>query len=592
MSHTEKIPIIVGVTGHKYIADKDKPRLKEHITDCLEKIQKLCKCGDGNDTPIIMLNAFAQGADMLCAEAAFDLGIDVCGVLPREEERYINSFDNDTDKKEFKRCLAKAKRVFVAPDMEKNKSWLKKTNSNIDDEGYESRQLGIYIAEHSHILIALWDGTPSTEQFGWDAADVIRFALEHDFLDKDHLFKPGKINDSAVLWIKTRQDGDDPQTNLVTKWIISNLESRDEQKSAYILSDNPPEFLKEIVSKTVRYNGDSADIIAGTFSLWKKGDELDEYRRNLDYHYAKADMLSYGKKQKMYNAFLLFIAVIGTLVAGTFLIYDDASLPFMIFPCTIAVGVILWLCRYGRKKAYHKDYIDYRAFAEALRIQFYMSMCLKEKEIVTNVCDLYSWTQKVDSVWIDKAVRAIAVISETDKSSLSVSDIIETWIGESESPKGQLRYHAGKRIANKKQAKKYENFSLAFRCAAIVIYFVIFAFEITACILKAYSIDWFWENNIFASIAWRNFLAMGLGMFAAGSLLFSSYWGKLSFDRKWEDNEKMCKFYSSAYVRWHEAKVHPNDEIEKFVKEIAREEIVENGIWYSYVKGNGLEINI
>ena len=81
-------------------------------------------------------------------------------------------------------------------------------------------------------------------------------------------------------------------------------------------------------------------------------------------------------------------------------------------------------------------------------------------------------------------------------------------------------------------------------------------------------------------------------MFAAGSLLFSSYWGKLSFDRKWEDNEKMCKFYSSAYARWHQAKVHPNDEIEKFVKEIAREEIVENGIWYSYVKGNGLEVNI
>lgn len=38
--------------------------------------------------------------------------------------------------------------------------------------------------------------------------------------------------------------------------------------------------------------------------------------------------------------------------------------------------------------------------------------------------------------------------------------------------------------------------------------------------------------------------------------------------------------------------MHTNGEIEKFVKEIAREEIVENGIWYSYVKGNGLGVNI
>ncbi|MDE7439441.1 MAG: hypothetical protein K2N23_02920, partial [Clostridia bacterium] len=571
MSQIEKIPIIVGVTGHRNIMEEDKPQLKQTVIDCLKEIQALCKCEGGDDTPIIMLNAFAQGADMLCAEAAFELGIDVYGVLPREKERYINSLDNEADKNKFNDYLTRAKRVFVAPDIEKNKSWLKKTNSNIDDEGYESRQLGIYIAEHSHILLALWDGTPPSEQFGWGTVEVIKFALEHNFLDKEHLFKPGTINDSAVAWIKSRREGDGAQANIERKWLISNLESRAEHKQEYITSEEPPQFLKEIISKTVKYNNHSVGISVGSAKLWKNADDLDEYRRMVDYHYAKADELSYSGNQRKYNLFLLLIAIIGTVVACSFLIYDDASLPFMIFPCSIAVGVIIWLCYFGRKRAYHKAYIDYRAFAEALRIQFYMSLCLKEKEIVTNVCDLYSWTQKVDSVWIDKALRAIAVISKTDKIKLTASDVVEVWIGESDSPKGQLKYHAQKRISNKKQAKKYETFSRVFRCAAIAIYFVIFAFEITACILKACNIDWFWENNMFAQISWRNFCAMILGVFAAGSLLFSSYWGKLSFDRKWEDNEKMCKFYGSAYARWHEAKVHHNDEIEKFVKEIARE---------------------
>ena len=210
---------------------------------------------------------------------------------------------------------------------------------------------------------------------------------------------------------------------------------------------------------------------------------------------------------------------------------------------------------------------------------------------MTNVCDLYSWAQKIDSVWIDKAMRAIAVISNIGEVKPTTTDIMEAWIGKREGT-GQLGYHVRKKDSNKRNAKKYETLSNSFRCVAVVMYFVIFVFEVVAFILKAYNVDWFWESNIFAYISWRNFYAIILGISAAGSLLFSSYWGKLSFDRKLEDNEKMCEFYSSAYARWNEAKVHPNGEIAKFVKEIAREEIVENGIWCSYVKDNGLEVNI
>lgn len=83
-----------------------------------------------------------------------------------------------------------------------------------------------------------------------------------------------------------------------------------------------------------------------------------------------------------------------------------------------------------------------------------------------------------------------------------------------------------------------------------------------------------------------------LGTEAATSLLFSSYWGKLSYDRKASDNDKMGKFYAAAYERWQEVKHRPKEERELFLKEIAREEIVENGIWYSYVNENRMEIEI
>ena len=587
MSLNEKIPVIVGVTGHRNIVEEDKPQIKACVIDSLKEIQNMCKSKSG-DTPVVMLNAFAQGADMLCAEAAFELGIEVYAVLPCEEDRYINSFDNEADKTKLHDYLKKAKRKFIAPDIEKNKQWLKR-NINIDDDSYEYRQLGIYMAEHSHILIALWDGNPPKTQFGCGTVEVIKFALEHNFLDKDHLFKPGTINDSAVVWIKSRRQGDGTEADVKKKWLISNLENYEEHKPEYVTMDEAPQFLKDIISKTVKYNGNGIDISADSSELWENYGDLDEYRKTVSYHYTKANELSYRKNQKLYNIFLLLIAIIGTVVAATFLIYDDASLPYMIFPCSISVGLILCLCYIGRKKAYHKSYIDYRALAEALRIQFYMSMCLKAEDLI-NVCDLYSWTQKVDSVWIGKAVRAISVTTETVRIKVAASDVVEAWIGKG--PTGQLRYHSKKKITNKKEAAKYDVLAKTCRIAAVVIYLVIFALEVATYVLKACDINWFWDGYIFAHIGWRNFCAMVLGMFAAGSLLFSSYWGKLSFDRKLEDNVKMCEFYTSAYARWNEAKKHPNGEIEKFVKEIAREEIVENGIWYSYIKGNGLEVNI
>lgn len=589
----QKIPVVVGVTGDKNIVEADKPAIMVQVKASLKEIQDLCRSQEkgGEDTPVVMLNSFAHDGDMLCAEAAFEAGIDVYAILPCEKEKYINSFDNATDKAKLESCLAKAKRQFVAPDIEKNKAWIKKT-INIDDDSYEYRQLGIYMAEHSHVLIALWNGEPPEDEYGCGTEEVIKFALEHKFLDKDKLFKPGMINDSAVIWIKSCGQGDGTQTDIRRRWLISDLGGgAGEHYKDYLVLDESPAFLNDIVSKTVAYNDEKVDISPEAVKLWKDVDELDEYRKTLRLHYAKADELSYTRNQKKYNAFILLLALVGTLVASTFLIYDDASLPFMIFPCTAAIGILIWLIAFGKRKAYHKKYIEYRVFAEALRIQFYTSMCLAEKTVVTNVCDLYAWSQKVDMVWIDKAIKAIGVICESEKIKIDASNVIDVWIGNHEKPTGQLKYHNRKKETNRQKAKLFDGLSRGFQTATLAIYFLIFIFEIVAYAFKANDISWFWEGTIFAHVSWRNFAAIVLGSATAGSLLASSYWGKLSYGRKLEDNEKMSILYASAYERWNEVKNH-SAEIEKFVKEIAREEIVENGIWCSYVNENGLEINI
>ena len=54
----------------------------------------------------------------------------------------------------------------------------------------------------------------------------------------------------------------------------------------------------------------------------------------------------------------------------------------------------------------------------------------------------------------------------------------------------------------------------------------------------------------------------------------------------------MMALYASAWARWKDIrnKHRPVDEVRKFVREVAREELVENGIWCSYIIDNGLEV--
>lgn len=592
MVSCERIPVVIGVTGHRNIDERDKDELKREVAAALSEIRSACSGGSGEgNTPVIMLNAFAQGADMLCAEVAFGMGIAVYAVLPCSEEKYIKSFTDAEDAEKLRSYLAKSERVMVAPDLEKNAAWLG-SEFKMGADDYEYRQAGIYIAEHCHVLLALWDGCPPEKQFGCGTVEVINFALGHKFLDGDHLFNPGILNDCAVLWLYARRSGGEKQP-VRRRWLAGALagEKGAAEFGNYFVCDDMPAYMAEIIAKTVRYNGESCAEAVGGGRLWDRPEELDDYRKNIGYHYSKADAVSFGGNQKYYNRLILLIAIIGTFVAFSFMLYDDASLTFMIFPCALAVAALIWIIVRGNKKGYHSKYIEYRAFSEAFRIQFYMSLCLNEAPIFSNVCRLYSWTQKVDFAWIYKALQTVAVISDAKVLNIETAKIIDIWIGDSGEPEGQHRYHTKKLSQNRGKEKKYENITLCLNIITIAVYVAIFILEVVTHILNVFGLDWFWEGEIIG-IPWRSVGIIVMGTITAASLLFTSYFGKLSFGRKAEDNQKMSMFYASACSRWEEAKLRPDAEIKKFVKEIAREEIVENGIWYSYVRDNSLEINI
>ena len=180
------IPFIIGVTGHRNLREQDIPELRELVSAELKKLMSWYP-----DLEFLMLNSAASGADILCARIALELGMKLVCPLPMPAEEYRRDFSK-TDSAEFDALIQKADDVFVTPAAEP-------VPENAARDFYY-RQAGIYVASHSHLLLALWDGRAG-EPDGCGTAETVGFVLNGNDKDKTGSFKAA--NAGAVLHILT-----------------------------------------------------------------------------------------------------------------------------------------------------------------------------------------------------------------------------------------------------------------------------------------------------------------------------------------------------------------------------------------------------
>jgi hypothetical protein len=86
----------------------------------------------------------------------------------------------------------------------------------------------------------------------------------------------------------------------------------------------------------------------------------------------------------------------------------------------------------------------------------------------------------------------------------------------------------------------------------------------------------------------RSLLKIVLGGVSAITLFLSSYYGKLSLERKSLDHEKMASLYLSAKEQFERG----NADNDQLFSELAREEIIENGNWFSYCRENSPSFDV
>jgi len=131
----------IGVSGHRELINLEAVKIA--VGNALYKILNTY----GEDS-LQVISPLAEGADRLVARCAIEnFSGKLIVPLPLERSDYMHDFESALSKAEFNNLLEKADQVIELP------------LENTREECYLAA--GMYILDHSDVLIALWDGAPS-----------------------------------------------------------------------------------------------------------------------------------------------------------------------------------------------------------------------------------------------------------------------------------------------------------------------------------------------------------------------------------------------------------------------------------------------
>ena len=532
MSGSKTIPIVVGVTGHRALRETDLPALRAAVKEELQKLAALCP-----NSQLVLLCSLAAGGDLLCADAAEELGWPLLAALPMEREEFEKDFTPE-ELVRFARHCARAERVFVTPPTE--------AAPESPDRDFCYRQTGVYISAHSHLLLALWDGGEPSPN-GCGTAEAVSFSLRGDYCPADGVSMRSGGNEGVIHVFTPRGER--------------------QGKAGEVKILGSREAMEETLARTEDFNRLALELDESAGYPILPSDAPDDGVLNcMERLYRAADALSV-RFAAVYRRVLSGLAAAGTVLTMAFLLYDEAQAIWMILVCGAMLLCAALLRRFAERSACHRRYIEYRALAECLRVQVFLRYAGSRIE----ASELLSWSQQTELTWVMDALCGLGLGLPPKEG----HDIRSCWVQD------QMNYH------RKAEGKARRSFLASERVvrtaliASVTLYAAAVLFELI-CGGLIFS-PTFAVGNV---ELFRTLLKIAMGSLSASTLFIAGYYGKQSLPRKLSDHGKMRRFYEKI-----DAQLALRGQTDDLLRVLAREELIENGNWCSYQRDNVPDIN-
>ncbi len=428
-------PLVIGVTSHRNISANEILPIQLLVRNFLSKLKH-----DYPELPLVVLSALAEGGDQLVAQAALASGTRLIAPLPLPRELYVQDFIDPKVQLNFDALCDQAEVVQLP---------LRKGESRqaIESHGVErDRQYakaGVYIASHCHILLAIWDGKDSGRLGG--TAQIVKYHLTGTMpglidrhRDARHIL--GRGDERLIYHIVCSRDGIDGGVAegllpLQTLWRSAETTSAE--------ADMPAEFrlmftrMSEFNADCEKYATEIAEVAteAPSFPIAT----IDELFRASDWlalHFQKRVMLA----MRATYTIAAFMGIAFTFYAH---LSEQNSLIYLFLLLFAAGGVVAFLAHH---RGWHRKYLDYRALAEGLRIQWYW----RRAGVTTSIDHEFAHgnflqRQNIELGWIRNVMRAASLQPPPRPTLEDLAIVIAEWVGES-GKSGQLDYFERKII--------------------------------------------------------------------------------------------------------------------------------------------------
>ena len=443
--------LTVGVTGHRDLVADEIPALKEIVRNFFLQLRN-----DFPELDLQLITPLAEGGDRLVTDVALELGIDLIVPLPMAQHEYEKDFSSEEEIAIFRDTLERA-RVIRLPNLSEGDGQAQKP----PDHDRQYAQLGIFISNHSQVLLALWDGKASTAVGG--TAGVVNYHLTAvmpgcSVAEESANLLADNDNDLAyhVVCSRDRPDGQpaDGFKPLQTAWVTAHFGSNS--------TDHMPLDYQDMLQRLHDYDLDEeryqASIERESADLLSNAPEM-EYPPGVDEicrQHGVADWLAVHFQKRVFGG-LLATHSLAVFIGLVFILYsefDGLDYLLSLFLLAFLAGFVVF--KIGERRQWHRKYLDYRALAEGLRVQFYWSLAgVIDVKSAVFAYENFLQKQDVDLGWIRHVMRNVSLLRSRDQvpQEAWLDWVIEEWVGDHADNAGQLSYYRRKEL---EKAKKFQ----------------------------------------------------------------------------------------------------------------------------------------
>jgi hypothetical protein len=575
-----EVSLVISVVGHRDLADQDRVRaaISAFLGDLDDKYRY---------TDLLVITGMAEGADCLAAEAAIEKGIKYFAVLPFEEEAYLSTFRSAESANRARELIGKTTKI-VLPAHPKNCG-----ADFYHDEAAQKLQyeaLAAFLVEASQILLAIYDLKPTGLQGG--TSDAIDFKLGKKPLPG--LEECSGLNNAGVgpvhYVVATRKSHQGPPLPIVTKSPDYPVYRADANAASYEAAYQLQDDFNRDVS---RGNAEKLKVKRSRDLLYPNIDQARGSHTGMDWtgdRFAWADALA-QENQRIANVLwngvfvLLGFGVAAVVPLHVFHELNHNRVLEICYYMAVFVAFVLGFWEY--KMGYRRRYEDYRALAEALRVQYFwlasgLPKMVSEFYLSKQTGEL-GWVRDTMSEVLLASVEANAATRSIEMDQAGIAAAI-TWITE------QKGYFERKR-------KKWRGLASLCRQGSLIAFVVAFVLQVSVMVWFHLDEHFHWGFQQIELV--EEWIRAATTILIGWSVLIGSY-GELNsygqLERQYETAHRV--FSLAGELLQHDAdaeeagRTKAHEHARQVIEELGKSALHESGDWFMMHRERKLDITL